>query len=352
MTTKVMLLGGTGAMGVYLVAELRKIGVKVYVTSRRTWPSTGDVRYLEGNAHDMRFVRQCVKEIHPDAIVDFMIYSTDEFRARVTELTAFSDQYVYLSSYRVLADEMPVSERTPRLLDVTTDPVFLATDIYPLAKARQENELIDKSAGNWTIVRPGITYSKERFQFGCLEANTVCFRSFRNVPVVIPSVMLDKTTVMTWGGDVAKMISRLILNSSCYNEVFLTASSETHTWREIYCYYRDLIGMSLVETPTLDEYERIIGSHYHYQMLFDRMFNRRIDNTKILRATGLQQAEFMPLRKGLEKELAYFRDHEYYGFMNIPENARMDAYCHSSIDLSHFSPEEVKQYKEAYDGSK
>jgi nucleoside-diphosphate-sugar epimerase len=199
--------------------------------------------------------------------------------------------------------------------------------------------------GNWTIVRPCITYSKERFQFGCLEANTVCYRSFQGVPVVIPSEMLDKVTVMTWGGDVAEMLLRLILNPEAHNQDYNVATSETHTWREVYSFYAELTGMRVVET-SLKDYEKIIGSHYHYQILYDRMFNRRIDNGKVLAATGLRQNDFMKLRDGLRMELEWFKHNQYYQFLNIPENARMDKYCDSQIDLSSLSDDDIKTYKE------
>lgn len=41
-----------------------------------------------------------------------------------------------------------------------------------------------------------------------------------------------------------------------------------------------------------------------YQLNYDRMFNRVVDNSKLLRVTGLRQEELMPLRQGLERELA------------------------------------------------
>ena len=40
-----------------------------------------------------------------------------------------------------------------------------------------------------------------------------------------------------------------------------------------------------------------------YQLCYDRLFNRVIDNSKILRVAGLKQEELMPLRRGLEQEL-------------------------------------------------
>ena len=41
-----------------------------------------------------------------------------------------------------------------------------------------------------------------------------------------------------------------------------------------------------------------------YQLAYDRLFERVVDNSKVLRVTGLRQADYMPLRGGLERELS------------------------------------------------
>ena len=349
--TRILVPGGTGAMGVYLIEELSSAGAEIYVTTRRQLPSCDGVKYLIGNAHDNNFIEDCIRTTHPDVIVDFMNYKVDEFAQRVEVLTSAVGQYVFLSSYRVYADDELITENSPRLLDTSKDTEFLKTDLYPLAKARQEDLLRGCGNMNWTIVRPCSTYSKERFQFGCLEANTVCYRSLQGVPVVIPSAMLDKTTTMTWGGDVAKMIMALVCNNSAIGDVFNVVTSESHSWREVYGYYKDLIGMDAVET-SIDDYEKIIGSHYYYQIHYDRMFDRRLDNSKILAVSGLKQSDFMSLKDGLSRELSWFRHHERYPFLNLPENARMDRYCGSQICIDSLTDEDKAQYMEVFNGAK
>ena len=55
----------------------------------------------------------------------------------------------------------------------------------------------------------------------------------------------------------------------------------------------------------------------------DRLFDRVIDNSKVLAATGLAQSDLMPTAKGLETELAKVpRDYEWRGYEGA--SARMD----------------------------
>lgn len=319
----ILLLGGTGAMGVYLAEILVGMGHRVYVTTRRAQPD-GTVTYLQGNAHDDAFLRGCVDRVRPDAIVDFMVYSTDEFRARVPFLLQSSGHYLFLSSYRVHAEEVPLSETSPRLLDVCQNEAYLQTDEYGLTKARQEDliRVTAKDGQRWTIIRPAITYSKARFQFGVLEAGVVCWRALRGLPLPMPCEMLAKRTSMTWGRDVATMIARLILNPKAYGEAFLTATAESHTWREVFDIYHGALGATLLEC-SLDDYVRMTESPW--QIRYDRMFDRVVDNSKVLAATGLTQADLAPLSVALSRELADFRANPSIVPENRVTSIRMDA---------------------------
>lgn len=323
MREKILLLGGTGAIGVYLRGELVRSGYEVVVSSRRRQISEHGVQFVIGDAKDCSFVERVIAEYAPDVIVDFMIYRTSEFTERISFLLSKVKQYIFLSSYRVFNESVPLTERSPRLLESIKDEEYLRSDEYGLSKARCENLLRTSGHVNWTIVRPCITYSKERFQFGCLEANTLCYRALRGMPVVIPKELLSKRTTMSWAGDVAKMIARLVLNEKAYGDDFNVVSSESHTWAEIGAIYNKAIGLTVKEV-TIKDYLTICGE---YQLRYDRMFNRVMDNSKILAVTGLRQDEFKALECGLQNELLQNKSGLMQIKPNIPINARIDKMC-------------------------
>ena len=146
---KVLLLGGTGAMGVYLIPELINMGFDVFVTSRSARISDNNkLTYVKGNALDDMFIEKELEKEY-DAIVDFMIYTTNEFRYRYKLLLDNTRHYLFLSTYRVFADsDLPIMESSPRILDVSDDSEYLSTDEYALTKARQENILRDVEYNN------------------------------------------------------------------------------------------------------------------------------------------------------------------------------------------------------------
>ena len=301
----VLILGGTGAMGTHLQERLALKGHRVFVTSRSQRNSNkGAVSFINGDAKDNRFLAEVLSKSRPDAIVDFMNYGTIEFMNRRNRLLRGTGQYIFLSSCRVFAGEDVHSEKSPRLLDVVGDETYLKTDEYGLAKAREENLLRESGRDNWTIVRPCITYSSPRFQFGCLEAGTFLARSLQGLPSLIPEEMLNKRTTMMWGGDVAEMISRLMFNNKALGEDFNTVTAENHTWREVGEIYSQLVGLKY-KTCSIQDYSKVCNP---YQVKYGRMVDHTFDNAKVLAVTGMSQSDLKPLPRGLENEIGCLKD--------------------------------------------
>ncbi|HHV95150.1 MAG TPA: NAD-dependent epimerase/dehydratase family protein [Clostridiaceae bacterium] len=326
-TKKVLVLGGTGAMGVYLVPELASMGYQVTVVSLDNVVSDNPlVTYIQANAKDNSFLHGLLQERY-DAIVDFMIYQTKEFSEKYDMLLSSTNHYIFLSSYRVYSNSVPIREDSPRLLDVSGDKDFLATEDYALYKAREEDILRASNFNNWTIVRPAITYSKFRYQLVTLEANTVIYRAIKKLPVLLPKEAMHVQATMSWAGDVAKMLARLVLNPAAIKETYTVATSEHHTWEEIANYYKEIIGLEYI-TVDRETYLSFFDPQHakaaRYQLLYDRCFNRIIDNSKILQVTGLKQSDLMPLKDGLKKELSALP----IDYVWIPStiSERMDAY--------------------------
>ena len=324
---KVLVMGGTGVMGAHLVSELLKLGFKVDVVSLEDRVS-GDpnLRYFKCNIKDAEILREMLKNDY-NCIVDFMIYSTPEFASKCNLFLDNTDQYIYLSSYRVYADAKgPITETSPRLLDVSTDAHYLASDDYSLHKARGEDRLKNSGKTNWTIVRPAITYSNQRIQLTCLEGNTIINRSRLGKPVIVPDKAMTAQTTMTWGGDVAKMISRLVLNKSALGEAYTTATAEHHTWEEIAGYYKELIGLKYIPV-SVDDFLSVQSDepfdNYRWKVIYDRVYDRIIDNTKILNAAGMKQNELKPLFEGLKSELSALPENI---FASMAYSERMDKF--------------------------
>ena len=114
---------------------------------------------------------------------------------------------------------------------------------------------------------------------------------------------------MTWSGDIARMFSGLLFNPQAMCESYTFSTSEHHTWETVASYYHDIIGLDTIWVPRESYLKLVVGSDRpntgaHWQLDYDRLFNRVIDNRKILEHAGLRQEDFMPLKEGLQRELS------------------------------------------------
>ena len=303
----ILILGGTGAMGVHLVSLMAEAGNNVYVTSRKERSGDENVRYIKGDAHNRGFLDSLLSKRF-DCIVDFMVYGTDEFSARVKQLLSFCGQYIYLSSSRVYADSKnPITEDSPRLLDATDDAAYLATDEYALTKARQENLLFDSGRTNFTIIRPYITYSENRLQLGVLEKEAWLGRALRGKTVVFSKDIVAHKTTLTYGRDVAEVIKALAGNGKAFGEAFHITQREPRMWGELWDVYKAVIEKHTrkeVEICLIDlaTFERLHGGVY--QIRYDRLYDRIFDNSKISRFIDTEK--FMKPEDGLKRCLDSF----------------------------------------------
>jgi nucleoside-diphosphate-sugar epimerase len=343
-TKRALLLGGTGAMGIYLAPALAEAGFEVYSTSRRTRKSVAKTQFIKGDAHDKQFVSNVLKAREYDVIIDFMIYTTEEFKDRIDILLGNTKQYIFLSSYRVFSDARKITEKTPRLIDVSSDKEFLSTSDYSLVKAQQEDLLRVSQKKNWTIVRPGITYSQGRFQLGTLESDLVVWRALQRVPTILPRTMLSKVTTMTWAGDVAKMITGLVLNDKAYGEDFNVTTKEHHLWSEVAGIYKQEIGLDIISVKKDEYIESLGGGYVKYQVDYDRMYNRVLDNSKVLKATGLKESDFISLSDGLKHELREFMKKPVFENIDYAKQAKVDRLTNSILNIKAMNTDEKKTY--------
>lgn len=322
---KVLVLGGTGAMGSHLIQLLSDDGVETVVTSRTAHNPVGNIRYIKGDASSLEFLKSILTEKW-DTIVDFMVYSTISFQERVNLLLDATSQYIFLSSARVYADsQQPITENSPRLLDVSQDAEFLSTDEYSLTKARQENILLKSGRKNWTIIRPYITYSETRLQLGVLEKEEWLYRALHGRTIVFSKDIDSRKTTLTYGLDVSRGIFATIGVPSAFGEVFHITKSDPNTWHEILTIYLKVLSGYLGDQPKvllqdIDKFLEIKPAKY--QVLYDRLLNRSFDSSKIDRYISINN--FISIEAGLENCLKEFLKSPVFGEIDWKIEAKKD----------------------------
>lgn len=334
---KILILGGTGAMGVSLTSILENNGYEVYVTSRSDRKSEGNIHYIKGNAHDSDFISLILRNKY-EAIVDFMKYDISELTyERINLLLSSTEHYIFLSSARVYGNSNnPITEKTSRLLECVNDSEYLKTNEYALLKAREEDILKSFSKKNWTIIRPYITYNIERLQLGVLEKENWLYRVLHGRSILFFKDISEHFTTMTYGYDLAFILSRLICNPQTFGETYHITTYESIKWKEILEIYKEVLRKKLGVEPHIEWIEKAeqIKSLNKYQIKYCRLFDRKFDNSKVMKVLG-EEYKFIPVKEGLKRCLEQFID-EKRNFKNISWylEAKFDKLTNESTPLS------------------
>ena len=333
---KVLLIAGAGTLGGSTYPELVKLGYHVDVISLEDYASTTPfLTFIKGLA-DLDFLKRIFAERgRYAAVVDFVHTPDIEvLKPRMDLILANTDQYVYLSSYRTYSDrDSVVTESTPQWLDTTDDARMLAEDDYAIPKAKGERYLTSLGCRNWTIIRPIISFTHFRLDLVTVGAYAILYRTRAGKPIPLPVEVRDKHCGVTWGGNTGLQIAHLIGKDAAFGEAFTLGTDENLTWGEVASYYEELAGAKFVWVPAEDYLAVATTNAYmERQMIYtDRILDRRVDCSKVLRVTGLEPWRFKPLREAIADELTILSERpDLVARFDTPVrrelDAKMDAY--------------------------
>lgn len=300
---KVLLIAGGGTLGRYTAKELLNKGCAVDVICLEDYTSNNPkLCYYKAKA-DLNYLTEFLKDKYYDGIVNFIHYYVPEMYKPVHKLlTSKTDQLIFLSSYRVYAEsKQPLTEEAPFLADVVEDEEFLKSEDYAVPKAICEKYLREESdTKNWTVVRPIISFSDKRFDLVTVSGHEIIDAARSGKTVILPEAAKNLTAGLDWAGNSGKLIANLLFKKECLGEAYTVSSGQNLTWGEVADIYTRLTGVKFRWTDT-EEY--VSTGHGGNGLFYDRLYDRAVDNTKILKATGLNKDDFTSIEDGIKIEL-------------------------------------------------
>lgn len=304
---RVLLIAGGGTLGTYVSKELLRLGAFVEVICPEEKISDHERLAFHQSMVTEELLGELFSKKHYDGIVNFIHYKeVEEYKKIHPLLIENTDHLIFLSSYRVYADEQhPITEDAPRLFDVVADEDFLKNEKYAVPKAKCEDYLRQERAGEpWTIVRPVISFSQIRLDLLLYSDKDVLKFAESGKEMLLPSIVKDYAAGIDWAGNSGKLIANLLFKVDAMGEAFTVYSGHGLTWGEVAETYSTLTGVK-IRWCSEDEYVRntpkIIKNPWMWK--YDRKFNRDIDCSKILRVTGLSQDDFSSVEEGIKCEI-------------------------------------------------
>lgn len=303
----VLLIAGGGTLGKYTAAECLRLGYRVDIICLEDNVSNDErLCYYKGCA-ELEYLKEFLKSRHYDGIVNFIHYKDVNTYKPVHKLLSENTEHlIFLSSYRVYADiEHPITENSPTLYETVKDRDFFENEKYAVPKSQAEMFIRNESGTkNWTIVRPVISFSDRRLDIVTVSERLVLELTKAGKEILLPKEAKNLTAGLDWAGNSGKLIANLLLKEKAFGEAFTVSSAQNLTWEEVADIYTELSSAKFnwVDTERyIEEYPCL--KKEPWILKFDRLFDRRIDNSKILKATGLKKELFTSVRDGIKYEL-------------------------------------------------
>ncbi|HHT25365.1 MAG TPA: NAD-dependent epimerase/dehydratase family protein [Clostridiaceae bacterium] len=311
---KILFLGGTGRLSKDVAALATDRGNEVYLLTRGTAQRASfvDERYhmLTGDIRNKELALSVLQDYSFDVVVDFLTFNVEQLRNTLDILRGKFRQYIFISTATVYRrenyDELISEDRTP----IGNDKWQYAYNKY-LCEVEIKKWFFGKKE-NYTIIRPGVTYSNTRIPYPIVPADTQKEYSFLyrvkiNAPIPVFDYG-DTEVTITNSKDFAKGVIGLMGNKLGYGEAFHITSSEKVTWGMVLDSLERICGVKInrLFVSQSDIYKE--DPYYKDVLIGDKGNKTRYDNSKIISVVPDLSFDVL-LEDGLKETVKFYENH-------------------------------------------
>ncbi len=305
-----LLIGGTGVLSGAVVEEAVKCGNEVTIVNRGTRKrnTPQKVNFIKADYHDYNLIKEKLKGLHFDAVIDFLCYTKEQIAYSIDLLSSFTNQYIFISSACVY------NTAIPGIKDEKSEMVLNGWD-YSVNKWECE-EYLRKEASDrkmiYTIIRPCVTYDDSRIPYGIMPPYGYHW--------TFAARLLAKKPIIRWDGGKAKWsmmrvedfavgVVGLIGNSQAYNEAFNICGDNAYSWNEVVEVVANYLKISPIFFDiTSEDYKKYCKQRKGE--IVGRSFDAIIDNKKIKKIVPAFK-QTITLKEGIVKTMVAYKNHNY-----------------------------------------
>jgi len=275
---RVLFIGGTGVISSACSRVAVERGIDLFVLNRgrsTDRPLPPGATTLQADVREPRSVRQEIKDLHFDAVVDWVAFTPDQVRTDIELFSGRTGQYVFISSasaYQTPPARVPVTESTP-----LRNPFWA----YSRGKIACEDLLVAayrEQGFPATIVRPSHTYDQTTVPFD--GRWTVLGRMLAGKPVIVHG---DGTSLwtLTHNEDFARAFVPLLAHPRTVGEAIQITSDDVLTWNQIAEALAAALGVSARVVHVPSDAIAAADPDWGAGLLGDKAHSMIFDNAKV-----------------------------------------------------------------------
>ena len=275
---RVLFIGGTGVISSACSRVAVEHGIDLFVLNRgrsTDRPLPPGVTTLRADTREPRSVRQEIKDLDFDAVVDWVAFTPDQVRTDIELFSGRTGQYVFISSasaYQTPPARVPVTESTP-----LRNPFWA----YSRGKIACEDLLVAayrEQGFPATIVRPSHTYDQTTVPFD--GRWTVLGRMLAGKPVIVHG---DGTSLwtLTHHEDFARAFVPLLAHPRTLGDAIQITSDDVLTWNQIAEALAAALGVSAQVVHVPSDAIAAADPDWGAGLLGDKAHSMIFDNAKV-----------------------------------------------------------------------
>ncbi len=337
---KILFIGGTGTISMAVSKLLLSQGHTLYLLNRgnRNLSLSGDLVELKADVNDESRVKELIKELHFDAVADFIAFEPPQLERDYRLFKGKTDQFIFISSasaYQKPLADYRINEGTPLAnpyLEYSRNKI--ACEDYLMKLYREEGFPV-------TIIRPSHTYDERSVPMGAHGKNgsyAIVKRMLEGKPVLIHG---DGTSLwtLTHNSDFAVAMAGLIGNIHAIGEAVQITSDESLTWNQIYQIVANALGVKLNAVHASTEFLDACGEYdFRGSLLGDKSNTVVFDNSKLKRLVPGFTAR-VRADQGIRDTVSYVLSHPECQV----EDTDFDAWCDRVVEALDRAVEMVRK---------
>jgi nucleoside-diphosphate-sugar epimerase len=318
---RVLFIGGTGNISTSVSKLAVEKGIELYLLNRGQRPvEVSGAHSLTGDIHEPEQVRQAIKGMSFDAVVDWIAFDVDDIERDIELFQGVTEQYIFISSasaYQKPLTHYLITESTP-----LCNPYWEYSQKKIACEERLQRAYRDQRFP-MTIVRPSLTYRNVfPVAIGGWRDYTLADRLLKGKPIIVHG---DGTSlwVVTHADDFAKGFVGLLGHPRAIGHAFHITTDEVLTWDQIYRTIASALGVEahIVHMPS--DFIAATKPHMGPGLLGDKAWSVVFDNRKIKTFVPDFQAT-IPFHTGIPRLLAWFDQDERRKWIDDAVNRDMD----------------------------